>query len=122
MVERGSGSVINVASIAGLGATPTLAYYGAAKAAVINLTKTIAVEWGSRGVRANAIAPGWIKTDLNKALWGDPAISASMIERQPIHRWGEVEDLIGGALWLASDASSFVTGTTLVIDGGQTLT
>jgi NAD(P)-dependent dehydrogenase (short-subunit alcohol dehydrogenase family) len=120
MLERGAGSVINVSSVAGIAAAPTLSYYSAAKHGVIGLTKTLAVEWGGRSVRCNAIAPGWVKTDLNRPLWEDEQHATEWIGSQPIRRWGEVADLTGAAIWLASDASTYVTGTTIVIDGGQT--
>jgi 2-deoxy-D-gluconate 3-dehydrogenase len=120
MVERQSGSVINVSSVAGLAASPTLAYYSAAKHAVIGLTKTAAAEWGQSNIRVNAICPGWVKTDLNKQLWENPQLAADWVKNQPIKRWGEVEDITGAALWLASDASRFVTAATIVVDGGAT--
>ena len=121
MLERGSGSVINIASVAGVSGSPTLSYYGAAKAAVINLTKTLAVEWGTSNVRINSIAPGWVKTDLNKAIWGNEEFAQEWIKDQPIKRWGETSDLVGAAIWLASDNSTYVTGQTIVIDGGATV-
>ena len=121
MLERGRGSVINVASVAGVHGSPTLSYYGAAKAAVINLTKTLAVEWGTSNVRCNAIAPGWVKTDLNKAIWENEAFATDWVKDQPIKRWGDTADLVGAAVWLASDASTYTTGQTIVIDGGATV-
>ncbi|HVL32619.1 MAG TPA: SDR family NAD(P)-dependent oxidoreductase [Actinomycetota bacterium] len=121
MVARGSGSVVNISSVAGISAAPTLSYYSAAKHAVIGLTKTAAVEWGSANVRANSICPGWVKTDLNKNLWGDETLASQWVQDQPLKRWGEVEDITGAALWLASDASRYVTGATIVIDGGQSI-
>jgi 2-deoxy-D-gluconate 3-dehydrogenase len=120
MVERGSGSVINVASVAGLKATPQLAAYGASKAAVISLTKTLAMEWGPSGVRVNALCPGWTKTDLNASLWGDEALAAHMVATTGLKRWAEAEEMVGPTLFLASDASSFVTGQALAVDGGET--
>ncbi len=120
MLERGSGSVINVASVAGLTATPTLAAYGASKAAVISLTKTLALEWGPQGVRVNALCPGWTKTDLNKDLWGDENLAAMMVSTTGLKRWAEAEEMVGPTVFLASDASSYVTGQALVVDGGQT--
>jgi NAD(P)-dependent dehydrogenase (short-subunit alcohol dehydrogenase family) len=120
MLERGSGSVINVASVAGLTGTPSLAPYGASKAAVISLTKSLALEWGSQGVRVNALCPGWTKTDLNADLWGDQALGASMVEPTALKRWAEPSEMVGPAVFLASDASSFLTGQALVVDGGQT--
>ncbi len=120
MVERGSGSVINVASVAGLKATPTLAAYGASKAAVISLTRTLAMEWGTSGVRVNALCPGWTKTDLNADLWGDEALAAHMVATTGLQRWAEAEEMVGPTLFLAGDESSFVTGQALAVDGGET--
>ncbi|HEX9775511.1 MAG TPA: glucose 1-dehydrogenase [Actinomycetota bacterium] len=121
MLERGRGSVLNMSSVAGVAAAPTLSYYSAAKHGVIGLTKTLAVEWGTNGVRCNALSPGWIKTDLNRNIWSNDAMAAEFVKDQPIKRWGEVADLTGAAVWLASDASAYVTGATIVIDGGQTV-
>lgn len=121
MVERGSGSVINVASTAGLSATPLLAAYGASKAAVVSLTKTLAVEWGDSGVRVNALCPGWTKTDLNEGLWSGPDEGASFVQGQALKRWGTVHEMVGPTVFLASEASSYMTGQCLVIDGGQTV-
>jgi NAD(P)-dependent dehydrogenase (short-subunit alcohol dehydrogenase family) len=119
MVERGSGSVINIASMAALHASPTLSFYGAAKAAVVNLTKTLAVEWGHSGVRVNAICPGWVKTALNTNLWrDDPAIAAATVENVALQRWGETSDIVGAAIYLASDASLYTTGAAIPINGG----
>ena len=120
MVERGTGSVINVASVAGLKATPTLAAYGASKAAVISLTKTLAMEWGPAGVRVNALCPGWTKTDLNANLWADEALAAHMVSTTGLRRWAEAQEMVGPTVFLASDASSFVTGQALAVDGGET--
>jgi 2-deoxy-D-gluconate 3-dehydrogenase len=120
MVDRGSGSIVNVASTAGLGATPLLAAYGASKAAVISLTKSLAHEWGSAGVRVNALCPGWTQTDLNRALWDGPDRGATFVANQPLKRWATVEEMVGPTVFLASDASSYVTGQALVVDGGQT--
>jgi 2-deoxy-D-gluconate 3-dehydrogenase len=120
MIERGKGSIINVASVAALVATPELAPYGASKAAVLSLSKTLAVEWGGTGIRVNALCPGWTRTDLNVDLWGDEQISATMMERVPLGRWADVAEMVGPALYLASDASSYMTGQALVVDGGQT--
>lgn len=118
MVSRRGGSVINVSSMAGLHGAPTLSYYAAAKHGVIGLTKTLAIEWGDANVRCNAICPGWVKTDLNKNLWENEEVAAQWIAQQPIKRWGEVSDITGAAIWLASDASAYVSGTTIAIDGG----
>ena len=122
LVERGTGSVINVASVAGLAGAPFLAPYGAAKAAVVGLTKTLAVEWGRSGVRINALCPGWTATDLNRVMWDTPDGGAATIANVPMARWGRAEEMAGPAVFLASDAASFMTGQVLVIDGGQTAT
>lgn len=120
MLARGSGSVINVASTAGLKATPMLAAYGASKAAVISLTRTCAREWGGRGVRVNALCPGWTRTDLNADLWGAADGGQSFVAGQALERWADVSEMVGPVVFLASDASSYVTGQVLVVDGGQT--
>jgi 2-deoxy-D-gluconate 3-dehydrogenase len=120
MLERGSGSVINVASVAGLGGTPTLAPYGASKAAVISLTRSLAMEWGYKNVRVNALCPGWTATDLNRNLWENEDASRAMTANVPMQRWGKAEEMAGPAIWLGSDASSFVTGQAIVVDGGLT--
>ncbi len=118
LLAQGSGSVINISSVAGVRSSPMLTFYGAAKAAVINLTKTLAIEWGNAGVRVNAIAPGWIRTDLNKPLWIDENLTASVVKGIPIGRLGEVSDIVGAAVYLASGAAAYVSGETIVIDGG----
>jgi len=120
LAERGQGSVINVASVAGLTAAPLVSPYGAAKAGLISLTKTLAVEWAAFGVRVNALCPGWTATELNRNLWDDEAASKATIASVPMQRWGRAEEMTGPALFLASDASSYMTGQVLVVDGGQT--
>jgi NAD(P)-dependent dehydrogenase (short-subunit alcohol dehydrogenase family) len=120
MLERGRGSIVNIASVAGLTGTPTLAPYGASKAAVISLTKSLALEWGPQGVRVNALCPGWTKTDLNKDLWGNEELARMMVDPTGLKRWADVSEMVGPAVFLASDASSFMTGQALVVDGGQT--
>ena len=122
MLERGTGSVINVASVAGLVGTPAGAHYAASKAALISLTKTLAVEWAAAGVRVNALCPGWTATELNRDLWADEETSAQLLAGVPMARWGDVREMVAPAVFLASDASSYVTGQTLVADGGQTAT
>jgi 2-deoxy-D-gluconate 3-dehydrogenase len=119
MLERGTGSVINVASVAGLKGTPELAPYGASKAAVISLTRSLALEWGASGVRVNALCPGWTRTDLNAPLWGDEAVAAQLVSSTGMKRWADVEEMVGPTVFLASDASSFLTGQALVVDGGE---
>lgn len=120
MVERGSGSIINVASVAGLGGTPMMAAYGASKAAVISLTRTLAIEWGTSGVRVNALCPGWTKTDLNESLWSGPDEGEGLVQTTAMKRWGTVHEMVGPTVFLASDASSYLTGQALAVDGGQT--
>lgn len=119
MLGRGTGSIVNVASVAGLMATPLLAAYGASKAAVISLTKTLAHEWGPGNVRVNALCPGWTMTDLNRPLWDNEEKGAAFVTGQPLKRWATVQEMVGPTVFLASDASSYVTGQALVVDGGQ---
>jgi NAD(P)-dependent dehydrogenase (short-subunit alcohol dehydrogenase family) len=121
LLDRGSGSVINVASVAGVASAPLLAHYGAAKAGLISLSKTLAVEWGRQGVRVNALCPGWTATELNRNLWGDPEAGPATVANVPLGRWASAEEMAGPAVFLASDASSYMTGQVLVIDGGQTI-
>jgi NAD(P)-dependent dehydrogenase (short-subunit alcohol dehydrogenase family) len=117
MVERGSGRIINIASLASFVGFHEVSAYTATKAAVAGLTRALAVEWAPRGVLVNAIAPGIFRTDLNRDLL-DSARGRELIVRTPMRRFGEVEELVGAAVFLASDASSFVTGQVLVVDGG----
>lgn len=121
LLEKGSGCVINIASVAGLIASPGLTYYGAAKAALINFTKTVAREWAPSGVRVNAIAPGWVETDLNVGARQDPNFYETMRSMIPMGRWGRAEEVASVARFLASDAASFITGAVIVVDGGQSL-
>lgn len=119
LLERGDGSVINVASVAALGA-PFLAPYAAAKAGLVALTKTLAVEWAATGVRVNALCPGWTATDLNRNLWEDEAAGAATVASVPMRRWGTPEEMAQPAVFLASPASAYMTGQVLFIDGGAT--
>ncbi len=121
LVERGEGSVINVASVAGMTGSPLLSPYGAAKAGLVSLTKSLAVEWGTTGVRVNALCPGWTATDLNRQLWDDPVSGPATVASVPMHRWGRADEMAGPAVFLASAASSYMTGQVLVVDGGQTI-
>ena len=120
LVERRSGSVINVSSIAGLAGTPMLVHYAVTKAAIISLTRTLAAEWASAGVRVNALVPGWIRTDLTTAFLNEPNVAAGLLSAVPSGAFGDPQDLVGTAVYLASDASRMVTGTCLVADGGTT--
>ncbi len=122
MIERGSGTVVNVASVHGFVASApnTQAAYVASKGAVVALTKELALQWAKKGVRVNALAPGYFETEITAAMFADER-SVSWIERNtPLGRSGAVSELDGALLFLASDASSYVTGTTLLVDGGWT--
>jgi 2-deoxy-D-gluconate 3-dehydrogenase len=121
LLDRQQGSVINVSSVAGVLASPFLSPYGAAKAGLISLTKTLAVEWGGLGIRVNALCPGWTATDLNRNLWEDPESGPATVASVPMRRWGRAEEMAGPAVFLASDASSYMTGQVLLVDGGQTV-
>lgn len=114
----GGGSIVNVASVAGQRAHPAAPHYGVTKAAVIALTRTLAVHWAAEGIRVNALCPGYARTDLNRAWWDDPEVSQAVVERVPMGRWAKAEEMADPAVFLASDASAFMTGQTLVIDGG----
>lgn len=118
MVERKQGRIINIASVASGRGFFEVAAYAASKAGVASLTKTLAVEWAKHGVCVNAIAPGVFRTDLNKALLDGTARGEEFLVRTPMRRFGKVEELVGAAVFLASDAASFVTGHILVVDGG----
>ncbi|PZS29392.1 MAG: SDR family oxidoreductase [Pseudonocardiales bacterium] len=120
LLERGSGSVINVASVGALAGTPALTPYGASKAAVLSLTRSLAKEWGQAGIRVNALCPGWTATDLNRSMWEDERTSRAMTANIPMGRWAKAEEMGGAAVFLASDASSYVTGQAIVVDGGLT--
>ena len=122
LLAKGGGCVLNVASVAGFIASPGLTYYSTAKAAMINLTKTLALEWASARVRVNAVAPGWVETEMNAGARQSPDFYNSMLSQIPLGRWGQPDDVANAALFLCSPAASFITGTTLVIDGGQTVT
>ncbi|MCK8785798.1 SDR family oxidoreductase [Roseomonas sp. NAR14] len=120
MAERGEGSVIIISSIGGLRGSPTLGAYGISKAADMQLARNLAVEWGPRGIRANCIAPGLVRTDFARALWEDPANLRKRTRDTPLQRIGEPDEIAGAAVFLASPASTFMTGQTIVIDGGVT--
>ncbi|MFD9323917.1 SDR family NAD(P)-dependent oxidoreductase [Streptomyces sp. NPDC060053] len=119
MLEQGSGSIVNVSSVHASTGFERIAAYAASKGGVEALTKALAVEWASRGVRVNALAPGYFRTDLSSGLldskWGERIVRGT-----PLGRVGSVEELGGAAVFLASDASRFVTGTTVTVDGGWT--
>jgi NAD(P)-dependent dehydrogenase (short-subunit alcohol dehydrogenase family) len=118
MTEAQRGSIINVASVAGLRGSPLMAHYGAAKAGLISLTQSLAIETAQAGIRVNALVPGWIDTELTDFLRSNEAAENGVLARVPMGRWGHVDEIAAGALFLASDASSFMTGQTLILDGG----
>lgn len=120
MIARGLGKIINIASVQTALARPGIAPYTASKGAIANLTKGMATDWARLGLNCNAIAPGYFDTPLNAALVADPEFSAWLEKRTPQGRWGKVEELQGAAVFLASDAASFVNGHTLFVDGGIT--
>ncbi len=118
LLGQKSGSVINLASVAGLRGAPLMSHYGAAKAAIISLTRSVAVEWAWANVRVNTLLPGWIETDLTQFLRDAPDAGAGALARVPMQRWGQPAEIAAGAVFLASDASSFMTGQELILDGG----
>jgi gluconate 5-dehydrogenase len=121
MITRRRGKIINIASVMSELARPTIAPYTATKGAVKNLTRGMCADWAKHGLQVNAIAPGFFRTELNKALTEDTEFTAWLEKRTPTGRWGEVGELVGAAVFLASDASSFVNGHTLYVDGGMTV-
>lgn len=121
MIGRGRGKIVNIASVQAELARPGIAPYTATKGAVRNLTRGMCTDWAKYGLQVNAIAPGYFKTPLNQALVDNPEFSAWLEKRTPAGRWGNVEELVGAAVFLASDASSFVNGHTLYVDGGVTV-
>jgi len=120
MIRRGRGKIINIASVQTALARPTIAPYTATKGAVGNLTKGMATDWARYGLQCNAIAPGYFETPLNAALVADLEFTAWLSKRTPAGRWGKVEELQGACVFLASDASSFINGHILYVDGGIT--
>jgi gluconate 5-dehydrogenase len=120
MIKRGRGKIINIASVQSELARPNIAPYTATKGAVRNLTKGMCTDWAKHGLNINAIAPGYFKTPLNQALVDNPEFSSWLEKRTPAGRWGNVEELVGAAVFLASDAASFVNGHVLYVDGGIT--
>ncbi|SOC82052.1 gluconate 5-dehydrogenase [Ensifer adhaerens] len=120
MIKRGEGKIINIASVQSELARPSIAPYTATKGAVKNLTKGMCTDWARYGLQVNAIAPGYFRTPLNQALMDNPEFNAWLEKRTPAGRWGDVDELIGAAVFLASKASSFVNGETLHVDGGIT--
>jgi len=122
MIARGRGKMINICSVQSELGRPNIAPYTASKGAVKMLTKGMAIDWGPHGLQVNGLGPGYFKTELNQALVDNPEFSSWLIGRTPSRRWGDVEDLVGAAVFLASDASRFVNGHILYVDGGVTAT
>jgi len=120
MLEKGWGRVINLASIMSVIALPARTTYCSSKAGLLGLTRTWGLEWADKGVTCNAICPGPFATDMNKQLLNDPKAYQQFVASIPMGRWGELEELTGAIVFLASKASSFVTGTCLFVDGGWT--
>lgn len=120
MIERRQGIIINICSVQSELARPGIAPYAAAKGGLKMLSRGMALDWGRYGIRVNGLAPGYFRTELNKALVEDKAFSNWLEQRTPLGRWGETEELVGAAIFLASSASSFVTGHILYVDGGIT--
>ena len=122
MIPRQRGKIINICSVQSELGRPNIAPYTASKGAVKMLTKGMAIDWGPHGINVNGLGPGYFATELNAALVADEMFSAWLIGRTPSRRWGDVEDLGGAAVFLASDASNFVNGHILYVDGGVTAT
>ena len=121
MIARGHGKIINIASVQSELARPGIAPYTATKGAVKNLTKGMSTDWAKHGLQVNAIAPGYFKTPLNQALVDNPEFSTWLEKRTPAARWGNVDELVGAAVFLSGKGSSFVNGHTLYVDGGITI-
>jgi gluconate 5-dehydrogenase len=120
MIARRKGKIINIGSVQSELARPNIAPYTATKGAIRNLTRGMCADWARHGLQINAIAPGYFRTEMNQALVDNPEFSAWLEKRTPAGRWGDVPELVGAAVFLASDASSFVNGHTLYVDGGMT--
>lgn len=121
MAEQGGGSIIMISSIAGIRASETLSFYSISKAAEAHLAKNLALHWGPKKIRVNAIMPGLVKTDFAKALWEDPERLERIQSKTPLRRIGVPDDIAGVAHFLASDASAYITGQCIVADGGETI-
>ena len=119
MIKRGQGRIINIASIQTALARPTIAPYTMTKGAVANLTKGMATDWGPKGLRCNALAPGYFDTPMNAALVADPDFTAWIAKRTPAGRWGQLPELQGACIFLASPAASYINGQVLFVDGGM---
>ncbi|MGK6306216.1 glucose 1-dehydrogenase [Variovorax sp. DT-64] len=122
MIPRGRGKIVNICSVQSELGRPGIAPYTASKGAVKMLTKGMAIDWGPHGIQVNGLGPGYFKTELTDALVKNPEFTAWLVGRTPSRRWGDVEDLVGAAVFLSSDASNFVNGHVLYVDGGVTAT
>jgi gluconate 5-dehydrogenase len=122
MIARGRGKIINICSVNSELGRATIAPYVASKGAVKMLTKGMAIDWGPKGLQVNGIGPGYIRTELNAALMANPDFTQWVVGHTPTRRWGDIADLAGAAVFLASDASNFVNGHILYVDGGLTAT
>src|SRR5690606_5543311 len=120
MLERGAGAIIIISSVGGLTSSTVIGAYNISKAADLQLVRNLAAEFGPKGVRVNAIAPGLVRTDFARTLWENPEILKRVTSVAALQRIGEPHELAGAAIYLASDAASFVTGQRLVVDGGST--
>ncbi|MEJ1162002.1 SDR family NAD(P)-dependent oxidoreductase [Prosthecomicrobium sp. N25] len=118
LLAAARGSIVNTASMLSFQGSPFVPGYSASKGGVAQLTRSLAAAWAAEGIRVNAVAPGWIETDLTRPLVEDPARSAPILARTPLGRWGRPDDLGGVVVFLASDAARFITGTVLPVDGG----
>ncbi|MDR3413204.1 MAG: glucose 1-dehydrogenase [Formivibrio sp.] len=118
MLAQGKGKIINIASLLSFQGGLTVPAYAASKGAVAQFTKALSNEWASQGVNVNCIAPGYMDTEMNTALLADQNRSKQILDRIPAGRWGKPEDMAGAVIYLASDASNYVNGTTMVVDGG----
>ncbi|WP_206737365.1 SDR family oxidoreductase [Agromyces albus] len=121
MIARGRGKIINIASVQADLARPSIGPYTAAKGGLRNLTRAMTAEWAGAGLQINAIAPGYIHTEMTQPLVDDPEFNAFILRRTPAARWGATRDLVGPAVWLASDGSDFVNGQVIFVDGGMTV-
>jgi NAD(P)-dependent dehydrogenase (short-subunit alcohol dehydrogenase family) len=120
-LAKARGSIVNIASMHAIFGAPLSPAYAASKAGVVQLTKSLAVAWAEDGIRVNAIAPGWIETPMTVPARSDAARNRAILERTPLGRWGTPDDIVGPALFLASDAARFITGAVLPVDGGYSV-